>query len=295
MTDIHDIDERETSFSSGPVLALDTSTTSMALAVLQHGKLLGESHSASERNHSIRLVPMINSLLDSLQFTSRDLAGITVGIGPGSYTGVRIGITVAKTMSWALQKPVVGVSSLEALAKGADSILSGQPAAGGDESAGSQDARSLRTEASPGRWIVPLMDARRGQAYTALFAASESGGSLKRLEADGIRLFADWLNVIAEHAFAAGQELCFVGETGLFQEQIGLWAGAWSGKVTVQETRMRGMDVGLLGLPKLQSGEGADPHSLVPNYTQLAEAEAKLNAKQQGGEDGAAQAPKEVR
>src|SRR5690625_4426317 len=134
------------------ILALDTSTATMALALLddslnQSGKkdkqdeVLAERSCFAQRNHSILLVEEIRLMMEKANVTTDQLQAIVVGQGPGSYTGVRVGVTVAKTMAWALTIPLIGVSSLEALALGV------------------YRQQSFQQET---RWIIPCFDARRG-------------------------------------------------------------------------------------------------------------------------------------
>jgi tRNA threonylcarbamoyladenosine biosynthesis protein TsaB len=258
----------------GIMLAIDTSTSSMTVAVMRDSQLLGGVASRAERNHSLYLVPQVQQLLGELGLSPRDLEAFAVGVGPGSYTGVRIGITVAKTMAWALGRPVIGVSSLEALALGA--------------------ARKPEAARQGRVWTVPLMDARRTQAYTGLF---ESGGPVgsdvpawmpggwKRLMDDRIVKMDDWIDELLrelEKVPAKDKPECvqFVGEVDPFAQWVDRFATAWSGRVEKTGYELQGEDVGLLGSRLWAAGELVDLHAIVPNYTQLAEAEAKLIAKQ---------------
>jgi tRNA threonylcarbamoyladenosine biosynthesis protein TsaB len=279
-----------------PVLALDTSTSALCVAVAGNGRVLADARSIVERSHSVLAVPMVKDALASAGVTKEQLGGIAVGCGPGSYTGVRIAVTIAKTLAWAWGVPLAGVSSLEALALGA---------APGDAG---PDAGSAR------EWIVPLMDARRGQVYTALFESGGSGG-WRRLTGDGIRLMREWADELAERAEnGCGRETAgldatspqaasgagtpaaigpaglpdlirFVGDPSLHLASIEQLKERLDGRarVEVRPTVMEGRFVAELGIRRLAAGEADDPHALVPNYTQLAEAEVKLLAGRQEG------------
>lgn len=348
---------------TGKLLAVDTSTSSMSIALLEGGRLLKEINTAAERNHSIYLMPNIQEALAELGWSPKQLEGIAVGRGPGSYTGVRIGVTVAKTMAWSLGIPVVGVSSLEAMAAGAyrsanagvgvgvgavvdaegDSVRArvtvveagrGNQAgetAGADagslavETAGT-DARSLAGEtavivgvseaagSTDVAWVVPLVNARRGQAFTALFrfdGSSEdaSQGMAERPAAmdpvghkgwsresdDGIRQVATWTEEmlgelerigITDSKKLPGQVL-FVGETEEFIPIIEQFSykvhelGRISTKLV--DYRIQAEFIGYLGYQSIQQGHTDEVHHLLPNYTQLAEAEANLLNKQGKG------------
>lgn len=242
------------------LLAIDTSTSSMTTAVLQGDKLIAESKAIAERNHSIYLVPSIIELLAAAGLEVKDIQGVGVGRGPGSYTGVRIGVSVAKTMAWTLNVPLLGVSSLEAMAMGA------------------ADA----TQTSSVKWVVPMMDARRGQVYTGLYEIRE--GRTQCLLPDGNRLLNDWLDELAARSQEAAQpvrEISLIGETPPFEEQLKA-SRAWSTKlVQIREASIRAYDIGRLARLRLLRGDVEDVHEFAPNYTQLAEAEAKYLARQQ--------------
>jgi tRNA threonylcarbamoyladenosine biosynthesis protein TsaB len=93
------------------VLAIDTSNLIMGIAVLDNGKVLGEYITNLKKNHSIRVMPAIEELMKETGVKPAELDRIVVAKGPGSYTGVRIGVTIAKTLAWTLKKELVGVSS----------------------------------------------------------------------------------------------------------------------------------------------------------------------------------------
>ncbi|MEF3313423.1 tRNA (adenosine(37)-N6)-threonylcarbamoyltransferase complex dimerization subunit type 1 TsaB [Paenibacillus sp. GYB004] len=256
---------------TGTLLAIDTSTSALTVALAVDGGIQAERSSHAERNHSIKLLPEIQEMLKEAGTAPADLAAVAVGTGPGSYTGVRIGVTVAKTFSWSLGIPVVGVSSLEALALG--------------------DARDIGGERrSAVCWLIPLLDARRGQAYCSVYA-SDSGGGWETLVDDGIRLVAEWLpdlSAMLERRLAEGTGpdlIVFGGETSGFRETLNAWCGSAPERVhtEIRESGIRAARIAELGWRRIARGERDGTHELVPNYTQLAEAEVKLAQKEQRG------------
>ena len=124
------------------ILAMDTSTLVMGVAVLEEHQVIGELITNSHKKHSVRLMPAIDQLLNELELSIDDMDLLAVTKGPGSYTGIRIGVTTAKTMAWAKQIPLYGISTLEVLAENGF-YFDG--------------------------WIVPLLDARRNRVYTGVY------------------------------------------------------------------------------------------------------------------------------
>lgn len=239
-------------------LALDTSTAAMTIALMQRGEVVASSDSLSERNHSIRLLPAVEALLAQQGMKAKDLAGIAVGHGPGSYTGIRIGVTVAKMMAWSLHLPLVGISSLEALAYGV--VLRNQQV---------PDKELLPFR----KWIVPLMDARRGKVYTGLY--EWSGSVWTCVVPDGIRLMEDWLKEIAARGHAgsvhfAGDVAGFMPLLEQFKEKAD---AAWDDQPLMARA------VGKLAFMYGENRLVWDVHGYEPNYTQLSEPEKKLIAK----------------
>jgi tRNA threonylcarbamoyladenosine biosynthesis protein TsaB len=243
------------------VLAIDTSTASLAAAAVRGGVLLGSVQSLSERNHSVQIVPVLQKLLKDCGLAGKDLDVIAVGQGPGSYTGVRIAVSVGKTLAWTWNKPLIGVSSLETLALGAWE-------AHGKKESGSGDGTI---------WVIPVMDARRGQVYTARWAADASG-RWERMDADGIRLAAEWMEKLGKEASSAGiAEIWIVGDPEAHAE---IWKSGEAGSAAVRliPHLMEAGPAAKLAAWRYRRGERDPVHAFVPNYTQLAEAEAKLLA-----------------
>ena len=125
------------------MLALESSAKAASAAVFEDDKLLGLTVENSGLTHSRTLLPMAEGLLRNLDKSVRDLGVVAVAHGPGSFTGLRIGMAEAKGLCWALEIPAIGVSTLEAMAYG------------GPDREGAN--------------LCCVMDARRGQVYNALF------------------------------------------------------------------------------------------------------------------------------
>lgn len=269
------------------MLSVDTSTASMTASLTRGGVLLGEITSRAERNHSLYLVPTLQRLMAAAGVSPLELGGFAVGIGPGSYTGVRIGVTVAKTFAWTHKLALLGVSSLEAMALGgAEATVGGVSFGLAEETVEVNEGelsamdRVLGETLKSGEtmWIIPLIDARRGQAFTALYEAGISGW--KCGVPDGIRLISAWTEELLPLAAERKPDrIVFTGELEQHSEAIRLFASRYVGNVEETVHGSRARHIAELGRIRWERGETEDVHGLVPNYTQLAEAEAKLLAK----------------
>ena len=107
------------------VLSIDTSNYVLGIGLLDGDSVVGEYISNIKKNHSVRVMPAIQTLMDECNIKPGDLSKIVVAEGPGSYTGVRIGVTIAKTLAWTLNIPMSGVSSLEVSAASAGRYFDG--------------------------------------------------------------------------------------------------------------------------------------------------------------------------
>lgn len=285
----------------GPTLAIDTATAALTVALTDGDKLLGERMVQADRNHSVRLLPEIDDLVREAGLRPRDVRAVAVGCGPGSYTGVRIGIASAKTFAWALGIPIYAVSSLEALAYGAWRGIAAEGP--------SVDAGSI--------WIVPVLDARRGQAYSALFqTAKDDAADWRRLADDSIALFRPQAEAWIRGGRGQAKTIAFIGEidgglqSGLDEaaevaanapaasdaSAAGIAdagadfsatpstaamadAAAGAGIAVVRRTAtIAARDIAALARRYGQRALVSDPHDLLPNYTQQTEAEVKLSA-----------------
>ena len=102
------------------ILALDTSCKTAMAVITDNGKIIAGIQLHDEKTHSVKLLPAIEYILSAADILPQDLDCIAVTNGPGSYTGLRIGVTTAKTYAYTLNIPVIGINSLEALAASVD-------------------------------------------------------------------------------------------------------------------------------------------------------------------------------
>ncbi|MGE6631555.1 tRNA (adenosine(37)-N6)-threonylcarbamoyltransferase complex dimerization subunit type 1 TsaB [Bacillus sp. NPDC077027] len=221
------------------ILAIDTSNYTLGIALVRDGDVIGETITYLKKNHSVRAMPAVEALLQECDVETADLSKIVVAKGPGSYTGVRIGVTIAKTLAWSLSIPISSVSSLEALAA---------------------NGRYFNG------YISPLFDARRGQVYTGLYSYEQ--GKLLGIKEDQNLLLVDWLNDLKE----TGKQVLFLGhDVILHQETIRSILG--DAAVFTQDPLLnpRPSELAFIGVDRSPE----EVHQLVPNYIRLAEAEVK--------------------
>jgi tRNA threonylcarbamoyladenosine biosynthesis protein TsaB len=128
------------------ILYLDTSSKYLSLAVAEDHKILRQTHRLLDRKHSLQLVPMIDKLLRKAKLSLKKIDGFCVGRGPGSFTGLRIGITTIKGLAFVINKPVVAIPSLDILA---------------------QNARPFRNRTQ----ICTIVDAKQNKVYACLYQA----------------------------------------------------------------------------------------------------------------------------
>ncbi|MFK2827186.1 tRNA (adenosine(37)-N6)-threonylcarbamoyltransferase complex dimerization subunit type 1 TsaB [Bacillus sp. B190/17] len=221
------------------VLAIDTSTYTLGVALVDKEKVIGEYMTDLNKNHSLRAMPAIEALMKECEVKPGDLEKIVVAEGPGSYTGVRIGVTIAKTLAWSLGIPLVGISSLAVLAASAHYYPS---------------------------YISPIFDARRGRVYTGLYRFEE--GKLTNVKEDKNLSLTDWCSELKE----LNQEVMFVGsDVRLHESFIRETMGRQVVLGNISVSYPRPSELARLGLHE----PAVDLHSFVPNYIRLAEAEAK--------------------
>lgn len=225
------------------LLAIDTSNQVMSIAVLENQQLIGELTTNLKRNHSERLMPAIDALMKEVSVDIEEIDRIVVARGPGSYTGLRIGVTTAKTLAWTLQKDLVGISSLKVMA-----------------------ANVLPTN----EYIVPLMDARRGNIYTGLYQFVD--GELQAVEKD-THISADkWAQFLSQ------KEGTFILVGDDYPKHLEAFENHLKERVNPALPQHHLPKAGVLGLLGLTSPT-EEVHTFIPEYLKLAEAEENWRAE----------------
>ncbi|MGM9639819.1 MAG: tRNA (adenosine(37)-N6)-threonylcarbamoyltransferase complex dimerization subunit type 1 TsaB [Faecousia sp.] len=222
------------------ILAFETSAKAASVALLEEDCLLAESYQNTGLTHSQTILSMAQNLLTTCGLTPKDVDVVAVAGGPGSFTGIRIGVAAAKGFAWGRELPLYGVSTLESMA--------------------------LSLGASSGI-LCPVMDARRSQVYNALFRAE--GGVLTRLRPDraiSLKELGEDLENFREEVFFVGDGACLCYNTlGISQPRFHL--------VPEHRRHQRACGVALAALEKIRAGEPGDAAAMEPNYLRLSQAE----------------------
>lgn len=161
------------------ILAFESSAKPASAALVKDGQLLSQYMQCSALTHSRTLLPMAEDMLKNAELKLGDVDLIAVAHGPGSFTGIRIGVSTVKGLAWAAEKPCIGVSTLEAMAW-----------------------HGLAS----GGYVCPVMDARRSQVYNALFKI-ENGRPVRMTEDRPIAL-----DELSKEVSALDAPVCLIGD-----------------------------------------------------------------------------------
>lgn len=226
------------------ILAIDTSAKAASTALLEDEKLLGEFYTHSGLTHSQTLMPMVEQLLSCCQVTLPQIDVMALSAGPGSFTGLRIGMAAIKGMAFPQNTPCVKVSTLEGLCYNLPEFSG---------------------------LLCPVMDARCGQVYNALFQWNE--GSLNRLTPDR----AITIPELEEELKACTQPILLLGDgSPLCYQSMQLHQLSLAGAANRYQ---RASGVGLCAYRAAQRGETLPPDQLRPDYLRLPQAQRELMMK----------------
>lgn len=227
------------------LLTFETSAKAASVALFEGEKLLGESYQNTGLTHSQTLMVMAQDLIKQCGYTPADITHTAVAAGPGSFTGVRIGVAAAKGFAWGKEIPCYGVSTLEAMALGL------------------------------GIWdgtVVCAMDARRSQVYNAVFQVER--GVLTRISEDRAIALADLkteLERIDGPVYLVGDGAALTHRT--LTELPLILPPEW-------KQHQRAVGVGLAAMAAIARGEAGDAAALAPNYLRLSQAERERLEKE---------------
>ena len=231
------------------LLALESSAKAASCAVFADGELLASAWQAAGLTHSRTLLPMVEDMLRNCGLAAADMDAFAVAAGPGSFTGVRIGVSAAKGLAWAVDKPCAAVSTLAALARNV-AFLDGL--------------------------IVCAMDARRQQVYNALFKAKN--GRLTRLTEDRAIALAE----LAEELRSDPRPKTVLGDGGRMTCDFLTAAGVPCRLAPAHLVKENAVSVALEAEDIARAGGLVTAQELAPVYLRPPQAE-RLRREKQGG------------
>ncbi|MCP4401764.1 MAG: tRNA (adenosine(37)-N6)-threonylcarbamoyltransferase complex dimerization subunit type 1 TsaB [bacterium] len=220
------------------ILGIDTSTMTGSIAIICDDRPIAEYSVHTKTTHAERLLTSIDLVLQAASLTIQELDGIAVVSGPGSFTGLRIGITTAKSIAYSIRKPIVGIPSLDALA-----------------------AQYLYSE----RLLCPILDARKKEVYSAFYR--NTGGQVQRL--------SDYSVIAPENLVKDVQEpLLFLGDgVTPYRQQLTSLLGELALFADPAHLLPRGSLVATLGSQRLSGGNYDNCFALSPSYIRKSDAE----------------------
>ncbi|NLK00861.1 MAG: tRNA (adenosine(37)-N6)-threonylcarbamoyltransferase complex dimerization subunit type 1 TsaB [Clostridia bacterium] len=231
------------------VLAVDSATNAAGAAVVSEEGILGEFFLNTEKTHSEKLMPLIDQLLRDTGLDLQDIGGIAVSIGPGSFTGLRIGLAAVKGLALFLDKPVVGIPSLDGLARNI-SPVSGL--------------------------LCPVIYARRDEVYSALYIHT----------AGGIERISHYMAVSPRRLVSLlenldNKEVIFIGDgLDIFPQDLRDSLGPGCNIAGREHRLTRASTIGFLGLEKLKAGKKDNLDDLVPFYIRASAAETRWKSNE---------------
>jgi tRNA threonylcarbamoyladenosine biosynthesis protein TsaB len=230
------------------ILTIDSSTKVGSVSLINDDKLVGERLLNLKLNHAPRLMPEIISIVDKCGFSREDLTGIGVTVGPGSFTGTRIGVATAKTLAQSLDIPIVGVSTLKGLASSLKYVTG---------------------------YICPMIDARRNRVFTALYQGT---GSIEEQFVSQTEESLIDIDDLLEELAEIKEPIYFVGQI-VAEHRSKIEAAIEDARFVERSYQVpRAGNLADLALAKLVEGKEDELFELTPNYLRRSQAEIQWAA-----------------
>jgi tRNA threonylcarbamoyladenosine biosynthesis protein TsaB len=223
------------------VLGIDTAVATGSVAIVEDDVLVAEVLLTSRQTHARRLMKAVDTVLSMAESHLFDLDGFAISVGPGSFTGLRIGISTVKGLAFSVGKPIAAVTTLDALAH-----------------------QFPYTQTL----ICPLLNARKGEVYSALYRA-EKDGAVARISDYAVLSPLDWVCRITEPCLFMGDGM---EEYGLLIKQK---MGPLAHFAPPFLNTIRASVVASMGMERLKNKESDDAKTLVPFYIRPSDAEIK--------------------
>lgn len=225
------------------ILGIETATSVCSVCVLDNSELIAEYTTNITKTHSQRLMPMIKHVLKNIELVPKDIEAIAVSIGPGSFTGIRIGISAAKGIAMALGVQTVGVSVLDGIAYNLTNTCTDR--------------------------VCVITDARRKQVYAAIYEMP----NMEKLIDDMVLPIEELIGKIKKKTIFVGNATALYHD--ILKEELGDLAVVCSPDIGIP----RASSIALLGEKRLKEGKDLSYFDLKPNYVRLSDAEIKWKEK----------------
>ncbi len=227
------------------IFGIDTCCMAATAAVITDDRLAAQVVQNNKKTHSQKIMPMIEFMLREADMSVGDIDCFAAATGPGSFTGVRIGVATVKALAHAVDKPCAAVSTLHALAN--------------------------NTACFDGI-ICPILDARRGQVYNALFR----GGSMERMTEDRALSMAK----LCEELKETNERIIFLGDgVSVFEDEIKRELGGRAEFAQRMQRMNLAASVAEIGYEKFIRGDVCGYAELKPDYHRLSQAERERNER----------------
>ena len=232
------------------ILAIECSATPCSVALIEDGNIIASSFTMERLTHSQTLMPMVEDVLKNANLTFKNIEGYAVAAGPGSFTGVRIGISAVKGMSAAKKIPCASVSTLYAM---------------------------VQLHRDTNCYVCAVMDARCNQVYNGIFEINN--GNIKRL-CDDRALLCDELAVEIKELSQKGKKIIIMGDGA---ELFYPFVKEFENTVLANEDNLyqNAKGVAFAAEEQFKNGDVISPEKLLPIYLRLPQAERELKLKKE--------------
>ncbi|MBQ1273906.1 MAG: tRNA (adenosine(37)-N6)-threonylcarbamoyltransferase complex dimerization subunit type 1 TsaB [Cellulosilyticum sp.] len=230
------------------LLAIDASGVAGSVAYIKGGKLAGEYYICDKLTHSQTIMPMLEHMKSLIQMDLNEIDAVAVTSGPGSFTGLRIGVTAAKALALSLEVPIIGVPTLDVIA---------------------------HSMCFTDYYICPIMDARRNQVYTAVYKWREN--TLERLT----DYLATDINEHLEQLKAYDSKVIFLGDgVSVYKEMIKETLNSQAIFAPNFCMMQQASVLGSVAEKLYEEGKGEDPSTFVPMYLRKSQAEREKEERE---------------
>ncbi len=237
------------------IIAIDASGAAGSVAYIKSGKLAGEYYFCDKLTHSQTIMLMLESLKQMIGINLEKVDAVAVTAGPGSFTGLRIGVTAAKVLALSLNVPIIGIPTLDVIANGVTFT---------------------------DNFICPIMDARRNQVYTALYKYSDDGnGKVERITDYMAIDMNEYIEDIIARAQETNKKVIFLGDgVDVYKDKIVEALGSYALFMPKFINLQHASVLACMAVEEYEKGNTEDPDLFVPMYLRKSQAEREKEERE---------------